>query len=333
MNEKRTTEQFKADAFKKHGHKLEILSEYNGSDKPINIIYHCEKHGNTYKTMNAKNVSSKTFQPCGYCNSDLKSLKAQNNNSTDKNYHYNRLKEHCENKGGRLISTQWITAKTKYEVDCGNPDHPNFFSMGDSILNSGNWCPYCCGRTGDFNTEYKYIIESKNGTMLSEYINATTHIKVKCNKDGHEWDIYPSNIKKGRWCPVCSLPYSEKVVYDYLINNNYKIKMQYGFDDLRGLTNEFLKFDFAILDNNNKLLGLLEIDDEEHRHNPKELRRVKARERDKIKNEYCRNNNINLFRLDYHTKWAREYDYNWYYEYIHNNVSKFLTEIVNIEIA
>ena len=55
-NPRRTTEQFKEDVFKKHGDKVEILSEYLGDTKPIDILYHCEKHGDVYKTLNAKNI-------------------------------------------------------------------------------------------------------------------------------------------------------------------------------------------------------------------------------------------------------------------------------------
>lgn len=327
----RTTEQFKEDVHKKHGNKVEIMSEYIGQTKPINILYHCDKHGYIYKTINAKNIFGKSFQPCKQCDLESKS-KSGKSRSMNKDYQYNRLKTYCEEMGGKLISTKWTTARDVYEVHCSNPEHPNFFSSDDSIMNKTQWCPYCCGRKGDFNTKYKNIIESKNGIMLSEYIDGHTHIRVKCNKDNYEWDIYPSNIQKGRWCPVCNLPFSEKVPYDYLMNNQYKFEIQYSFKDLIGDTNELLKFDFALF-HKNKLVGLLEIDDEEHRHNHTQLRRVKARERDELKNKYCEEKGIPLYRMYYHTKWAKEKGYQWYYDYINKDLANFLTMIYNINIA
>jgi hypothetical protein len=163
--------------------------------------------------------------------------------------------------------------------------------------------------------------------MLSNYINGSTHIKVKCKIHNYEWDIYPSNLLKGRWCPICNLPYSEKVVYDYLINNNYNIKVQYTFSDLYGKNSEKLKFDFAILNENNNLLGLLEVDDCEHRYNTKQPRRIRARERDKIKNEYCKLHNISLYRLPFVNKSTDFNNYDWYYEYVHKKLNNYLLNI------
>jgi hypothetical protein len=325
-NPKRTTEQFKEDVYKKHNNKVEILSEYIGATSPIDILYHCEKHGDTYKTINAKNIFGKQFNPCKHCDLEKKSISGNNKPKTKKEL-YQRLKVYCESKGGTLITKEWTTAKDLYEINCGNIEHPNFFSSSDSLIGKNQWCPYCCGRKGDFDNKYKQIIESNNGKMLSSYINGDTHIKVQCNKDNYIWDIYPSNLIKGRWCPVCSLPYSEKVPYDYLINNNYIIRVQYGFDDLIGEENELLRYDFAVFTSSNNLLGLIEIDDNEHRYNHKQLRRIKARERDKLKNQYCIKNNINLIRVPYNEYNRELRNYDNYYNYIHNHLKDFLNKI------
>jgi hypothetical protein len=328
---RRSTEKFKEDVYKKYGNKVEILGEYEGANIPIEFVYHCEKHGDTYKSVNAKNVISKSFQPCRQCDLELKSEKGKIS-IKDKNYQYNRLKEYCESKGGKLISKEWTIAKDLYEIDCGISDHPHFFANADSLMNKPQWCPYCYGRSGNFNSKYKTIIESRDGVMLSNYVDGVTHVQIRCNKDGYIWGMYPSNIAKGRWCPICSMPYSERVPYDYLINNNYILRVQYTFNDLVGENNELLKYDFAILNKNNKLLGLLEIDDEEHRKNSNQLRRIKARIRDGIKDDYCKNNNIILYRLAfYRNKSFNNYD--WYYAYIHNKLGEFLTKIVKINIA
>ena len=57
----KTTEWFKQKVKEYHGDKVEVLSEYLGSEKPIKILYHCEKHGDTEKTINAKNVCKPFF--------------------------------------------------------------------------------------------------------------------------------------------------------------------------------------------------------------------------------------------------------------------------------
>ena len=321
-----TTDVYKEKVFQKYGDKVEILSEYLGGTEPIDFVYHCDKHGDTYKALNAKNILARSFQPCKKCDLELKSYKAKIA-IKDKNLQFIRLQEYCELMGGKLISTEWTTAKDSYEIKCGDLDHPPFFAIADSLLNKPQWCPYCSGRKGRFEEEIKEIIQSKNGVLLDHYSGSTNHVGVKCNIHNYIWDIMPLNIKKGRWCPVCSLPYSEKVPYDYFINNNYNVRVQFGFDDLLGENNEPLRYDFAILDKYNFLVGLVEIDDEEHRHNHTQPRRVKARQRDRIKDKYCLDNNIPLFRLDYYV-YKKEYkDYDWYYDYIDRELKDFLAEI------
>lgn len=66
---RRTTEELKEQVKEKHGDKVEILSEYLGGTKPINILYHCEKHGDV-STINAKNIFIPSFNPCKQCASE-----------------------------------------------------------------------------------------------------------------------------------------------------------------------------------------------------------------------------------------------------------------------
>lgn len=48
-------------------------------------------------------------------------------------------------------------------------------------------------------------------TVLGEYVNINTKIRVKCNKCGHEWDVLPSSLLYlGTGCPQCHF----KVMHD-----------------------------------------------------------------------------------------------------------------------
>jgi len=320
-----STKEFKIKVFNKYGDKINILSDYTGGTKPIEFIYHCDKHGDIYKTINAKNILAKSFQPCNKCTKELQSEKAKIAKSKDEQYFYNKLKMYVEHKGGVLLSNKWTYAKDKYKVKCQN-EHI-FEATADRLMNKPTWCPYCSHHAGDFENEVKQIVHKQNGQLLSRYQNAVTHVRVKCNIHNYEWDIMPLNIKKGRWCPICNLPYSEKVVYDYLIKNKYQVVTQYSFDDLRGKKKEKLKFDFAILNNNNELLGLIEVDDVEHRYNTKDPKRIKARLRDRKKDEYCKIHDMPLFRMIYKNNVYKYQEYNWYYQYIHEQLQKYLIQI------
>lgn len=46
------------------GNTVTVLSEFMGNDKPIDIVYHCKEHGDTYSTINAKNIFKNDFCPC-----------------------------------------------------------------------------------------------------------------------------------------------------------------------------------------------------------------------------------------------------------------------------
>ena len=73
-----------------HGDKVEILSDYMGSEKPIDILYHCKEHGDTYSTINAKNICKSYFLPCKPCQNIHKSEKGFGN-SHSKEYFLKRF--------------------------------------------------------------------------------------------------------------------------------------------------------------------------------------------------------------------------------------------------
>lgn len=314
-----------------HGNKVTLLSKYNGSDNPVDIIYHCNLHGNTYTTLNAKNICKPYFLPCKECQS-IRKL-SSHKNKKNKRFYYNRLVEYCKKRGGKVLETEWTRAKDTYHFKCGNPEHPIFASTADALYSGEHWCPYCSGRHGNFYDELKEICREKDGELLSDYKNAYTYVTVKCNKHNYIWDLLPINIKKGKWCPICNMGFNEKVVWDYFANMKCNIKIQYTFDDLRGKNNEKLKFDFAVLDNNDNLIYLVEVDDEEHKDkhigsSPRQIQRQEALERDRIKDKYCKKVRVPLYRMDVPFRNFKKWDYEDYYRYI-NTELKFIVNLAH----
>jgi hypothetical protein len=52
---------------------------------------------------------------------------------------------------------------------------------------------------------FQEFAKTKSAVCLSEaYINNTTPLRMKCNICGTIWNIRPSNIKSGKWCPKCA---------------------------------------------------------------------------------------------------------------------------------
>ena len=296
------------------------------------MIYHCPKHGDISTTVNAKNVCKPFFLPCKKCQSTRKSQAAQRRISRDKSFYYNRLVAYCRSRGGQVLENEWTRAKDQYHFKCGNPNHPVFKTTADALYSGEHWCPYCSGRSGNFQEEIQNICREKDGELLSEYKGSYEYVTIRCNKHNYTWNILASNIKKGRWCPICNMGFNEKVVYDYLTDVHCNFKIQYSFDDLTGDNNEKLRFDFAILNSDDSLNCLIEVDDEEHIANhfgnsPRQIQRQKAIQRDIQKNEYCKVHNITLYRMKVPFRWLNKWDYEDYYEYIRTELMNFVENV------
>lgn len=131
----------------KYGDKVEILSEYQGKERPIVICYHCEKHGDTVKTMVAKNVFDRAFNPCKECKKEKKSIATANAHKMSKEDLYNRLVEYCKSWGGKVIEKdmddiimsrngirigKYINASTPVRVKCLEHDFEWDISLNQS---------------------------------------------------------------------------------------------------------------------------------------------------------------------------------------------------------
>lgn len=107
----------------------------------------------------------------------------------------------------------------------------------------------------------------------------------------------------------CIHSMNEQKIIQLLKENNIEFATQYTFPDLKGINNGFLRFDFAIFDNNHKLSHLIEYNGEQHIVRPKgswsksfEI----IQKHDKLKKEYCQQHNIRLIIIPYNTTYSIE---------------------------
>ena len=132
-----------------------------------------------------------------------------------------------------------------------------------------------------------------------------THIFWKCKCDcGNIVEVNGSYLRNGatRSCG-CLKSKKEKEITELLINNNILFKKEYSIPGLTGTKNGLLRFDFAIFNNDGTISHLLEYDGIQHFKKVDwfdSTQDFKDRvENDKRKNEYCKNNNIKLIRINY----------------------------------
>ena len=112
------------------------------------------------------------------------------------------LQEYAINKGGKLVSTEYINNITKMLWECS--EGHQWKACWNSI-NSGSWCPECAGKAKPDISELQQFASSKQGKLISiKYINNNTKLLWECS-EGHQWKARWNSILTGKkWCPYCA---------------------------------------------------------------------------------------------------------------------------------
>ena len=100
-------------------------------------------------------------------------------------------------------------------------------------------------------------------------------------------------------CGCQTISNGELKIQQLLLNNNIKFQKEFTFNDLVSLINNKtkLRFDFALFDDNNNLIKLIEFQGIQHYQLSGRL--FDPRENDKLKREYCKIHNIKLLEIPY----------------------------------
>lgn len=109
-------------------------------------------------------------------------------------------------------------------------------------------------------------------------------------------------------CGCLKQSHGEFIIEKLLQENNISYKKEYVFTDLKSPKGQFLRFDFAILNENNEVVKLIEFDGETHHlqseggWNTRE--KIEYQQKlDEIKNQYCEINNIKLLRIPFEKRY------------------------------
>lgn len=108
-----------------------------------------------------------------------------------------------ESKGGTLLSTEFVNATSKLDVECS---FKHKFKMSRNAIKNGNWCPICNKNAKLTIEEMKQLAIINNGTCVSDnYINSITKLEWHCNICNKNWFAAPYSIKNMKtWCPHCA---------------------------------------------------------------------------------------------------------------------------------
>jgi hypothetical protein len=230
------------------------------------------------------------------------------------------------------LAVEWHPTKngdlTPYDVTCGsgkyiwwkcnkNPKH-EWIAQVEKRVNDRD-CPYCKKTNGghvlpseDYNLLFLFpdLCEewdyNKNNKNPEEYTPGSCQkVWWKCNECGYEWMTTIERRRNNRGCPECNDSNGEKKIKEILRNNNIPYDKQYIFKELVSNLGNPLRFDVSIFGDKEKtkLKMLIEYDGIQH-YKQIEGWYTKAQFKtlqyhDKLKNEYCQNNNIKLLRIPY----------------------------------
>jgi len=131
---------------------------------------------------------------------------------------------------------------------------------------------------------------------LVKYVNDSGKVKIICPEHGI-FEQAAGNHIRGQGCPTCKGHKGEIKIMRHLLENNILIETQKSFPDCKD--KGLLKFDFYLPEYN----ILIEYDGEQHFKPVNFFGGEKSykirKKRDRIKNKYCKKNNIRLIRIPY----------------------------------
>lgn len=293
--------------FQKESNGSQLLcNEYINSK--MNIEYTCEKCGKIETIKWSSILKNKNFK-CVRC--------TYNENSKNKTHTTEYIKEYFKNSGYIMTDEKYI--KNNQRINCVDI---NGYKIKTSYSNLSLYKnPYKFSIK--FNSE-NYIFNINNYFKINninckalyykkdEFIGEYNTVKCIC-ECGREFNSCWGSIKDGKTrCPKCSSKMSniEKKVSDWLDFNNINYEVQKTFDNLKSKRD--LRFDFYLIDYN----CCIEVDGIQHEkpvifsYDMDELETFKRLKRhDKMKDDYCCKNGIELIRISQRQIESKEKEY------------------------
>jgi len=176
-----------------------------------------------------------------------------------------------------------------------------------SNIKSLKSCPTCkINNLREYSNNKKYdindiknMIESVNGyKLISDVYNGNKDkLKILHETCGNIFEIKFNNFQQGYRCSMCSkrISNSELRVIEYLKSLNIDFIHNAIFNDCKYI--KLLRFDFKINYDNSFLL--IECDGKQHFHECLYNKDMIQNKRDFVKDTYCKENNIKLYRIPY----------------------------------
>lgn len=285
-----SNEEFIERAIKKHGNKFSY-SKTSYVNSQTKVIITCTEHGD----FKQKPFDHLRGYGCLICKNPAASLNgfiALANKIHGNKYDYSQV--------------VYTDSQTKVNIIC--KEHGIFKQTPNMHIrrknNRASGCPQCAlilkqkpniisreKAKKEFETKARKIHGNKYEYFKTNYINSKTKVVITCPKHG-DFEQEVGRHLRGDGCCLCKASKGEIKVKNWLLNNNIDFIEQYKFPSF----DKFKKVDFYIPKHN----LVIEYDGEQH-FNPiwGKARLEIQQKRDSKFNDWCNDNNINIFRLKY----------------------------------
>jgi very-short-patch-repair endonuclease len=268
--------------------------DFSGWDSKITII--CPIHGQFSQIVNNHAQGSK----CPFCIRD----------TSRKTLQYLEQAKKVHNNKYDYSQTNIAMVKTILEkiiIHC--PEHGEF-KQELRMHALGQQCPKCSYKNRNPYADLDTLIQKAQLIHRNAYDYSKCHEKYKgthskieiiCPSHGSFFPTFKSHIYRQAKCPSCQVSKGENAIMVILEFHEINYISQKTFENLIGRKRP-LKFDFYLPDFNT----CLEYDGEQHFEPIKlfggEKAFEEAQKRDKIKNDFCEKNGIQLIRISYRDK-------------------------------
>lgn len=215
----------------------------------------------------------------------------------------------CEKIGLSINSNEYVNTSTPVTITDKNGY--KYFMSYNSFKNNKTYLKkfYLKNKYTIFNIQHYIDLNGFNCKILSKTYNGSIcKLKFLC-ECGNVFETTLEGFLGGKKrCGVCNKSTSnfEYSVSKLLEFNEVKFIREYSFDDCKNINK--LRFDFAIFDNYDNLKCLIELDGMQHKK-PQRFGGIKVEEaynnylklhkNDLIKDEYCKQRDIKLYRIPY----------------------------------
>lgn len=288
---RKSHEKFVREVYELIGDEYTVVGKYTHSNTKVELLHNtCNR---TFQVLSGSFVSSGSR--CPHCKFDKK-------RKTQSQF----VKDVFGLTGDEYtVLGQYVNATTDIEVT-HNLCNKTFMTTPSKFL-KGTRCIYCSSTAKKTTEKYKQEVFDLFGSeyeVLGEYTSSHGKLLMKHNECAYEWYVDASHFTSYKaGCPKCSRGKSkgENLISEILNKNNIKFTCQFRFNDC--INKNTLPFDFALLNNKERLSLIIEYDGKQHfkpvEHWGGEVYLQQCQHNDQIKNTYCIENNIPLYRIPY----------------------------------